>query len=47
MRAVDLIEKTKNKQPLSKEEIDFLIRGYTAGELPDYQLSAWAMAVLE
>ncbi|MBQ6823900.1 MAG: thymidine phosphorylase [Clostridia bacterium] len=45
MRAVDLIEKTKNRLPLTKEEIDYLIQGYTRGEIPDYQLSAWAMAV--
>lgn len=45
MRAVDLIEKKKNGQELTKEEIRFLIRGYTDGSIPDYQMSAWAMAV--
>ncbi|MBQ8894329.1 MAG: thymidine phosphorylase [Clostridia bacterium] len=45
MRAVDLIEKTKNAIPLTREEIEFLIRGYTRGEIADYQMSAWAMAV--
>ncbi len=45
LRAVDLIEKTKNGQALQREEIEFLIRGFTRGEIPDYQMSAWAMAV--
>ena len=46
MRAVDIIIKKRDKQELSKEEIDFLIRNFTTGEIPDYQVSAWAMAVL-
>ena len=37
MRMVDLIEKKRNKEKLSKEEIDFIIKSYTAGEIPDYQ----------
>ncbi len=45
MRAVDLIEKTKNGIPLSGEEIAFLVQGFTKGRIPDYQMSAWAMAV--
>ena len=45
MRAVDLIEKKKRGEQLSKEEIRFLIEGYTQGAIPDYQMSAWAMAV--
>ena len=45
MRAVDLIEKTKNGLPLTQEEIAFLIQGFTRGTIPDYQMSAWAMAV--
>ncbi len=45
MRAVDLIEKKKQGQALSAEEIQFLIRGFTAGEIPDYQMAALAMAV--
>ena len=32
--------------PLSAEEIDFFVQGFTRGEIPDYQASAWAMAVL-
>jgi len=46
MRAVDIIAKKRDNQPLSKSEIEYFIRGYTAGEIPDYQASAWAMAVL-
>jgi pyrimidine-nucleoside phosphorylase len=46
MRAVDVIIKKREKGELTREEIDFLIRGYTDGDIPDYQMSAWAMAVL-
>ena len=45
MRAVDLIEKKKRGEALSERELRFLIEGYTKGKLPDYQLSAFAMAV--
>ena len=45
MRTVDLIAKKKDGKALTEEEIRFLIRGYTEGEIPDYQMSAWAMAV--
>lgn len=45
MRTVDLIAKKRNGHEHTKEEIDFLIDGYTKGEIPDYQLAAWAMAV--
>jgi pyrimidine-nucleoside phosphorylase len=45
MRAVDIIMNKRAGKELSREEIEFLIRGYTAGEIPDYQVSAWAMAV--
>lgn len=45
MRTVDLIAKKRNGHEHTKEEIDFLIAGYTKGIIPDYQLSAWAMAV--
>lgn len=45
MRAVDLIRKKRDSAELSREEIDFLISGYTRGEIPDYQMSAWLMAV--
>lgn len=45
MRMVDLIEKKRNGGELSKQEIRFIIEGYTAGSIPDYQMSAFAMAV--
>ncbi|MDR2370107.1 MAG: thymidine phosphorylase [Treponema sp.] len=45
MRAVDIILNKRSGKELSAEEIRFLIQGYTAGEIPDYQVSAWAMAV--
>jgi pyrimidine-nucleoside phosphorylase len=45
MRMVDLIEKKRDGYELSRSEISFIIEGYTAGIIPDYQMSAWAMAV--
>lgn len=45
MRTVDLIEKKKRGGELTADELEFLIRGYTAGEIPDYQMAAFAMAV--
>ena len=45
MRMYDLIMKKRNGGVLSKEEIDFMIGGYTKGEIPDYQMSAMMMAV--
>ena len=45
MRMVDLIEKKRDGEPLSKAEIHFIIDGYVQGDIPDYQMSAWAMAV--
>lgn len=45
MRMVDVIEKKRDGQELSKEEIDFVIAGYTSGEIPDYQMAALAMAI--
>jgi len=44
MRAVDLIRKKRDSAELSREEINFLIAGYTNGEIPDYQMAAWLMA---
>ena len=46
MRTVDIIAKKRDGLPLSAEEIDFFVQGFTRGEIPDYQASAWAMAVL-
>ncbi|MDR2210351.1 MAG: thymidine phosphorylase [Spirochaetaceae bacterium] len=45
MRAVDIIAKKRDGKELSREEIEFLIRGYLDGTVPDYQVSAWTMAV--
>lgn len=45
MRMVDLIEKKRDGGSLSKEEIQFIIDGYTKGDIPDYQLSAFLMTV--
>ena len=45
MRAVDLIRKKRDSGEHSREEIDFLISGYTRGDIPDYQMAAWLMAV--
>jgi pyrimidine-nucleoside phosphorylase len=46
MRVVDLIKKKRDGQELAPDEIGFLIRGYTRGEIPDYQMSAFLMAVV-
>ncbi|MDG0843973.1 pyrimidine-nucleoside phosphorylase [Staphylococcus equorum] len=45
MRMVDIIEKKRDGQVLTKEEIEFFINGYTNGDIPDYQASSLAMAV--
>ena len=46
MRAVDIIIKKRDRAELTGDEIDFFIDGLTHGSIPDYQASAWAMAVL-
>ena len=46
MRAVDIIAKTRDKIPLTNEELRFWVEGYTSGDITDYQASAWCMAVL-
>ncbi len=46
MRATDIIVKKRDKGELSEDEITFLIEGFTSGDVPDYQMAAWAMAVL-
>ena len=46
MRAVDIIIKKRDGGQLTAQEIDFFVRGFTNGEIPDYQASAFAMAVL-
>lgn len=45
MRAVDIIVKKREGGELSRAEIEFFVNGFTKGEIPDYQVSAWAMAV--
>jgi pyrimidine-nucleoside phosphorylase len=44
MRAVDLIRKKRDSGEHTREEIEFLISGYTRGEIPDYQIAAWLMS---
>ena len=44
-RMYDLIEKKKNGKELTKEEIEFIVQGYTDGSIYDYQMSAFLMAV--
>ncbi len=45
MRMVDLILKTRAGKELSNEEIAFIVNGFVAGDVPDYQMAAWLMAV--
>ena len=45
MRMVDIIEKKRDGKSLSKEEIEFFTKGYTNGDIPDYQASSLAMAI--
>ncbi|PZM65428.1 pyrimidine-nucleoside phosphorylase [Paenibacillus dendritiformis] len=45
MRMVDLIAKKRDGKELTTEEINFVVEGYTKGDIPDYQVSAWAMAI--
>jgi pyrimidine-nucleoside phosphorylase/thymidine phosphorylase len=45
MRAVDLIRKKRDSGEHSRDEIEFLVAGYTRGDIPDYQMAAWLMAV--
>ncbi|SFL15487.1 pyrimidine-nucleoside phosphorylase [Halanaerobium salsuginis] len=45
MRAYDIIYKKREGKSLTRAELEFLITGYVKEEIPDYQISAWAMAV--
>ena len=45
MRAVDVIAKKRDGRELSREEIGFIVRGYTRGDVADYQMSALLMAI--
>ncbi|HTP00290.1 MAG TPA: thymidine phosphorylase [Anaerolineales bacterium] len=46
MRATDIIIKKRDKGELTQEELNFFVQGFVNGDIPDYQVSAWAMAVL-
>ncbi|HTD21173.1 MAG TPA: thymidine phosphorylase [Terriglobales bacterium] len=46
MHVTDLIRKKRDGVELQPSEIEFLVIGYTAGQIPDYQMSAWLMAVV-
>ena len=46
MLMTDLLAKKRDGGELSTEEIDFMIQGYTRGDIPDYQMSAMCMAIL-
>ena len=46
MRAVEIITKKRDGEELTSEELKFFVEGYTRGDIPDYQASAWCMAVL-
>lgn len=45
MNILEIIEKKRDNQELSKEEIEYFIKGYTSGEIADYQVSALIMAI--
>ena len=45
IRMYDLIEKKKRGLPLTKEELFQMIGAYVDGNIPDYQMSAWLMAL--
>jgi pyrimidine-nucleoside phosphorylase len=46
MRASDIIVKKRDNRTHTREELDFMVAGATTGSVPDYQVSAWLMAVL-
>jgi pyrimidine-nucleoside phosphorylase len=45
-RAIDVIRKKRDNSELSRDEIESLVNAYTRGDIPDYQVSAWLMAVV-
>ena len=47
MRMYDLIEKKKLGKALTQQEIDWMVQGYTQGEIPDYQMSAFLLSGYE
>ncbi|HBR08616.1 MAG TPA: pyrimidine-nucleoside phosphorylase, partial [Clostridiales bacterium] len=46
MRMTDLIVKKRDGGALTTDEIAYMVKGYTAGEIPDYQMSAMLMAIV-
>lgn len=46
MRAVDIIIKKRDNVELTREEIEFFVKGFVSGDVPDYQASSFAMAVM-
>jgi pyrimidine-nucleoside phosphorylase len=46
IRTVDVIRKKRDGVELSRAEIEYLVRGYTSGEIPDYQAAAWLMSAV-
>src|SRR4051812_44464852 len=46
MRALDVIRKKRDGGVLTRDEIELIVNGFTAGDVPDYQMSAWLMAVV-
>src|SRR6266699_3375771 len=46
IRTVDVIRKKRDGVELSRSEIEYLVRGYTSGEIPDYQAAAWLMSAV-
>lgn len=45
MNILDIIEKKRDKIELTKEEIEYVVKGYTNGDIADYQMSALIMAI--
>ncbi len=45
MQMYDLIQKTRRQEPLTADQIRFIVEGFCSGEIPDYMMSAWLMAV--
>ena len=46
MHAVDVIDRKRRGEELTREEIEFMVMGFTRGEVEDYQMAAWLMAVV-
>jgi pyrimidine-nucleoside phosphorylase len=46
IRAIDVIRKKRDGQELTSAEIEYMVQAVTSGEIPDYQISAWLMAVV-